>query len=185
MGYTNAEVAEFFRSTGQRLLDRMSGLGDEEWSWRPIADDEKVTVRWRLDHIAEAVGGQRNWDWLGANPADAPKLSPADSALAAIATVKVVLDQFIGLIRRPGIDLDQPIGPVGGLYGDEPRRALVLHTADELIHHAAVGTPSGPLRRSLNDRQTNCSRAGPGGCGLWAIPEAPAVSGARSDGTQP
>ncbi|QGN35354.1 DinB family protein [Microlunatus sp. Gsoil 973] len=137
VGYPNKDVAELFEQTGQRLVDRMAGLTDDEWIWRPISDDEKVTVRWRLDHIAEAVGGRRNWEWVGAPASDAPKLSPAESARTAVKTAQSVMDEFVALIRRPDLDLDQPIGPIAGPYGDVPRRGLVLHTLDELIHHAA------------------------------------------------
>ncbi|SDS75378.1 DinB family protein [Microlunatus soli] len=137
MGYPNEDVAELFEQTSRRLVDRMTGLTDDEWRWQPISDDEKLTIRWRLDHIAEAVGGRRNWEWLGAEPSDALELSPADSAAAAVATAERVVDEFVRLIRRPDIDLDQPIGPIAGQYGDAARRGLVLHTLDELIHHAA------------------------------------------------
>jgi len=137
MAYPTEDIAEMFEQTCQRLVDRMAGLTDDEWRWQPISDDERVTVRWRLDHIAGAVGGQRNWEWLGADVSDAPRLSPSDSATAAVTTAESAVDAFVGLIRRSDIDLDLPIGPVAGPYGDVPRRGLVLHTADELIHHAA------------------------------------------------
>lgn len=137
MAYTDDEVAGLIRQTGRRLLDRMQGLEDDEWSWQPIAGDDRVTIRWRLDHFADAVGGQRNWVWLGADAADAPELVPATSAQQAVEVAALVIDSFVELINRPDIDLGQPIGAVGGPYGDEPRRGLVLHTADELIHHAA------------------------------------------------
>ncbi|HEY9293245.1 MAG TPA: DinB family protein [Microlunatus sp.] len=137
MAYPNEDVAELFEQTSQRLIDRMADLSDDEWMWQPISDDPKVTVRWRLDHIAGAVGGQRNWEWLGSDAAEAPELSPAGSAKEALTTVQHVVDEFAALIRQPEINLDQPIGPVAGPYGDVPRRGLVLHTVDELIHHAA------------------------------------------------
>ncbi|QDP97269.1 DinB family protein [Microlunatus elymi] len=135
MSYPRADVRELFEQATKRLLDRMDGLTDDEWAWRPVPEDDELTIRWRLDHIADAVGGQRNWQWLGAS--DAPELVPADSAAMAIATVRDVVDRFIALTNRPEIDLDQPIGPIGGFYAEHPRRALVLHTVDELIHHAA------------------------------------------------
>ena len=87
MGYPDEDVAELFEQTCRLLLERMGGVDDREWAWQPIAGDEKVTIRWRLDHIAEAVGGARNWEWLDARPTDAPRLSPADSAEDALATV--------------------------------------------------------------------------------------------------
>lgn len=137
MAYPDEEVAELFEQVCQRLVDRMTDLSNDEWVWQPIADNDKMTVRWRLDHIAEAVGGRRNWEWLGSPAADAPKLAPSDSAEVAVATAQDAVDQFVALIRRPDIDLDQSIGPIGGRYGNDPRRGLVLHTLDELIHHAA------------------------------------------------
>lgn len=137
MGYADAEVAGLITQAGQRLLDRMRGLDDDEWSWQPIAHDDKVTIRWRLDHFADAVGGQRNWTWLGASASDAPEFLLATTAQHAIQTASLVVDRFVELINRPDVDLDQPIGVIGGIYGQDLRRGLVLHTLDELIHHAA------------------------------------------------
>jgi hypothetical protein len=128
----------------------MNGLGDDEWSWRPIPQDGRITIRWRLDHIAEAVGGQRNWEWLGVSADEAPKLYPADSAQTAVANVAMVVDRFSELISGPDSDLDQLIGPVAGPYAEDPRSGLVLHTLDELIHHAAEAA----LLRDLYDARS-------------------------------
>lgn len=137
MSDAHADIVELIRYAGQRLTDRMGGLTDKEWSWRPIGQDEKMTIRWRLDHIAEAVGLERNWVWLGASGSDAPRLTAADSAEAAIAAVESTLQQFIALSESLGEDLDLPCGPAAGPYAEASRRSLVLHAADELIHHAA------------------------------------------------
>lgn len=151
MAYPNEHVTELFEQTSQRLIARMADLSDDEWMWQPIFDDPKVTVRWRLDHIAEAVGGQRNWEWLGAGADDAPRLSPAVSAKEAVATVQHVVDEFVALTRQPDVDLDQPIGPVAGPYGNVARRGLVLHTVDKLIHHAAESALIRDLYAAVND----------------------------------
>lgn len=113
MAYPDEDVAELFEQACHGLVDRTAGLTDDEWARQPIADDEKVTVRWRLDHLAEAVGGKRNWEWLGLRAADASRLSPAASE-AAVAGAQDVVGQFVALIRRPDIDLDRPIGPIAG-----------------------------------------------------------------------
>lgn len=135
MGYSEGEIIGLLNYAAQRLFGRMNGLTDDEWAWQPIAEDERITVRWRLDHIAQAVGGERNWIWMGADAAEAPNRSPAGSAQVAVATVRKAIDLFVALTE--GVDLSASIGPIGGRYATEPRRSLVLHTTDELIHHAA------------------------------------------------
>jgi hypothetical protein len=40
----------------ERLRDRLQGLTDEEWMWQPTADD-RITLRWRLEHVAAFPGG--------------------------------------------------------------------------------------------------------------------------------
>jgi hypothetical protein len=133
----DADVLELVGNAGQRLLNRMSGLTDDEWAWQPIAGDAKVTIRWRLDHIAQALGEQRNWVWLGAPAEAAPQFSSADSANAAVASVELMLERFSALVRRADAGLGSAIGTVAGPYGDASRQSLVLHVADELIHHSA------------------------------------------------
>lgn len=148
------DLVELIEHVTSRLVDRMGGLDDEEWSWVPIPTDPDVTIRWRLDHILDTLVEERNWTWLGFDvpeqPAAAPVPAPAPvtaagagataSAATASAAVRAVHDAaavFAGLVRALGDDADRPIGPLAGPYGAATRRSFVLHVVDELIHHAA------------------------------------------------
>ncbi|ROS75720.1 putative damage-inducible protein DinB [Curtobacterium sp. PhB130] len=131
------DIVELVEYASQRLADRMATLDDDEWAWEPIPGNAEVTIRWRLDHIAEMLGEERNWAWLGADVAGAPMLTPATSAAAALAAVELATDRFVELARGLGDAADEPIGAVAGPYGDSSKRSLVLHVVDELIHHAA------------------------------------------------
>ncbi|MGJ6979156.1 DinB family protein [Aestuariimicrobium soli] len=137
MTYEQAEIDGAVEAVNDRLADRLSGLTDHEWAWQPIPGADEVTLRWRLDHIVDAVAGERNWAWLGAEAGSAPAIAPADSAATAVANVAAACAAFLALVRDEAIDLDAAIGPVGGPHSEEPRRALVLHTLDEFTHHAA------------------------------------------------
>jgi hypothetical protein len=87
------------------------------------------------------LGAARNATWLGLAapplPFDAGPPHPADGATAlahldgAYAAWSAVLDAVTE------VGLWQPIGAIGGRYGDSTRVAFVLHELDELIHHAA------------------------------------------------
>jgi hypothetical protein len=131
------DVAGLLEYASTRLQDRMAGLTDAEWAWQPVAGDALVTIRWRLDHIAEALGEGRNWEWLGADPSDAPTLAPAASADAAVATVADATARVAALARGLGADSAEPLGAVAGPYGEDSRLSFVLHVVDELVHHAA------------------------------------------------
>jgi hypothetical protein len=37
------------------VFGRLEGLTDEEWAWCPTPDD-RVSIRWRLEHIATPPG---------------------------------------------------------------------------------------------------------------------------------
>jgi hypothetical protein len=49
------DLVETFRYVADRLVARLAGLTDDEWAWAPIASDDRVTIRWRLDHIASTL----------------------------------------------------------------------------------------------------------------------------------
>ena len=52
----------------QRFRRRTAGLGDAELRWRPVAD-ERLSLSWRLRHIADLLWEDRNAAWLGVEPA--------------------------------------------------------------------------------------------------------------------
>jgi hypothetical protein len=129
-----SDLLELFDFAYGRLAGRMEGLTDEEWAWCPTADD-RVSIRWRLAHIADMLAEDRNWRWLGASPPPR-STGPAESASGALAAVAEAFAAWRDLLAAVP-DLSAPIGPAAGRYGDATRYSFTLHIADELIHHAA------------------------------------------------
>lgn len=128
------DILDLFDYAWQRFRDRMAGLGDDEWRWQPTKDDD-LSLRWRLAHIANLLGEDRNGPWLGL-PAQPTDDTVADSAAAALAKADLAYARWRDQLASAG-DLAQPIGAVAGPYGDGTRRSYALHTVDELIHHTA------------------------------------------------
>jgi len=131
------DVVALFEYATTRLLDRVAGLTDDEWAWEPIGDEPRVSIRWRLDHIAETLDEPRNREFLGAGPSDEAAPVPAASADAAVAAVCEAAARFAALARGLGDSASEPLGPVAGPYGADSRLSFVLHVVDELVHHAA------------------------------------------------
>lgn len=145
----------------QRLVDRLDGLGDDEYLWEPVpgcwtirpsesgtawvADGEWpppapapiTTIAWRLAHIT--VNEDRFRPWLGL-PARSgrPPIPLAPTAAGAVALVKITMaDRHDDLMELTDAELWEKIGPIGGPFGDGTRVSWVLHVLDEVIHHAA------------------------------------------------
>ena len=156
------ELLELSDRAWQRLADRVAGLTDDEYLWEPVPgcwtvrpdpadpagawtadfrwpppDPPPVTtIGWRLAHL---VTDDRFRVWLGL-PAVAGRPTPtvprsAADAVEAVATTAA--QRRSDLLEMTDADLWQPIGPVGGPYGDGTRVSWVLHTLDEAIHHGA------------------------------------------------
>jgi hypothetical protein len=123
----------------ERFRARVDGLTDDELAWRPAPAAPELSIVWRMAHLVVVLGEQRNWRWLGREPSgpevEHVEAATADEALAAVdaawAAWKALADSL------SDEELAQPIGPVGGWFAGEERAALVLHIADELVHHAA------------------------------------------------
>lgn len=49
-----------------RLRGRVQGLTDDEYRGTPAAG--VATIEWRVTHIADTLGEERNWRWLGRGP---------------------------------------------------------------------------------------------------------------------
>jgi hypothetical protein len=93
----------------------MTGLTDDEWSGCSIDADNKVCIRWRLDHLTNMFTEPRSSAWLGCTPSDRPS--------------------------RAGAESGAQIGSAAGQFGEATRHSFVLHIADELIHPlAGAGT---------------------------------------------
>jgi hypothetical protein len=130
------DLRELFSFVWDRLDRRMDGLTDAEWLWCPTADD-RISLRWRLEHITAFLSEPRNWQWLGLEP-PAVESGPAPSSAAdALMAADRAFVAWQELLSKPDIELTAPIGAPAGPYGQATRRSFVLHLADELIHHGA------------------------------------------------
>jgi DinB superfamily len=131
------DLIELFDYVYGRLAGRLEGLGDDEWAWCPTPDD-RVSLRWRLQHITEMLSEDRNWRWLRAPMAPPPAVPHAETAAAAVAGLGAAFAAWRALLGAlSDAELAEPIGAAAGDYGDATRRSFVLHIADELIHHSA------------------------------------------------
>lgn len=135
MAQEQQDLVDLFDAVWTRFARRVEGLGDDEWAWCPTAD-ERVGLRWRLEHLRELLAQERNGTWLGA-PGRHVEPAPAASAAAALTAVQAAYAGWRDLVRRPDLDLGAPVGPAAGRYSAATRRSFVLHVADELVHHTA------------------------------------------------
>jgi hypothetical protein len=130
------DLVELFDYVWQRFRQRMDGLTDDEWRWRPTADD-RITLRWRLDHITRTLSEERVGPWLGL-PAATPVEPAAGSAAQALANVEAAYRVWRGKLgETTDASLGAAIGAAAGRYGDASRYSFALHIVDELVHHAA------------------------------------------------
>ena len=145
-----------------RLIDRLVGLTDEEYSWQPVAgswgieltDDGRhrvhsllprpdpapvTTIGWRICHIGDTLREERNWRWLDREPVlrDAYIDHPATAAggTAYLREAYAAWAELVGSLADD--ELFEPLGPVAGPFSDDPKAAFVVHILDELIHHGA------------------------------------------------
>jgi len=120
-----------------RFRDRMAGLDDQEWAWTPVAGDDRVSIRWRLDHLADLLTEDRNASWLGLprGPQRGAPVAAPDGA-TAVDAVRAGFAHWRGLLRQAD---DEALGrPIGfGPYAASSRYSFALHLADEMIHHTA------------------------------------------------
>ncbi len=136
MPTSSDDILDLFDEAWERLRNRMTGLTDDEWQWQPTRDD-RISLRWRLHHIAEFLREDRNSAWLGLPPEAVTDTTPTDAA-TALAEVDAAYARWRGQLAGVGEEsLAQPIGPVAGPYAESTRRSFALHIADELIHHGA------------------------------------------------
>jgi hypothetical protein len=136
MKSTQDDLVDLFDFVWNRLEGRMHGLTDVEWSWCPTSD-ERISLRWRLGHIANFLTESRNWQWLGSVRPGEVKKDESSTSAAALAALTESFAAWRALLADPDVDLAVPIGAPAGRYGQATRRSFVLHIADELIHHSA------------------------------------------------
>jgi hypothetical protein len=143
----------------ERHRARIVGLTDDEYWWQPApncltverghrgplvtggppTDGPLTTVAWRMCHIGDGLRSERTWRWLGREP----ELFDADirHPMGAAAAIEYVDESWAAWQRLMASvtpqELWEPIGPVGGIYGESERIGLVIHLMDEFIHHSA------------------------------------------------
>lgn len=164
MGSTATSVTRTFDYVWDRLLARISGLGDEEYRWEPVrgcwslrqGGDGRwlldgdggggpppepipvTTIVWRLGHIGGTMGGFARMRF-----GDGQRLTNADLAVPPHATEiqAFLLDHYRlwmdGLLALPEAVWFQPLGDAFGSYAEANTLDLALHVMDELIHHSA------------------------------------------------
>jgi len=126
-----------FEYAFDRLRARLAGLTDDEYRWEPAPSVPPIA--WRLTHIGDLLRAERNWTWMGREPLlrDVDIEHPSDAA-TAIAYVEAGYAAWDALVDElEAADLWRPLDDVAGQYAGEPIIALIMHTLDELIHHAA------------------------------------------------
>lgn len=155
---TAEELVVLLEYVHQRLDDRIDGLAEREYLWEPApgcwsvreGDDgvERVdlqpgdpdpapltTIAWRLWHITYALRGYSDQLFENKNGGGREWTT---SPIAAIALLDTEWDRFVGHVARlDQAALERPLGPAFGPYAEDSVHALVLHAADEVIHHSA------------------------------------------------
>ncbi len=126
-----------------RLRGRVQGLTDDEYRWAPAPGVS--TIEWRLTHIADTLGEERNWLWLGHEPLAVGAVDAVDgdadeppTAAGGLARLESAYGAWVALVGS--IDAEavfRPLGPTAGPYRDDLVISFVMHIFDELVHHAA------------------------------------------------
>jgi hypothetical protein len=154
MTYVQDHLIDLSDFAMQRLRNRVEGLTDDEYFWRPVANsiaDAKAewpesevppftTISWRLHHIiVDVLLAERTATWLGLRPepGDVPAVEPENAATAVKAldhAAKVWRSRLSSVDDR---SLALQMGEIAGYYADGTRFSFALHILDELIHHGA------------------------------------------------
>ena len=160
----STSVIEAFEYVHERTVDRIRGMGDEEYFWEPVEgcwslrqnecgrwllDGEGgggptpdpvpvTTVAWRLGHIGGTVGGFARMRF-----GDGRRLTSEDLDVPRSATeVGPFLDGHMetwlsGLRGLDEADWSEPLGESFGAYARSTTLDLAMHVFDEVVHHAA------------------------------------------------
>jgi hypothetical protein len=159
MKSTTAELLALLDYVHDRLVGRLEGISEEEFTWEPVAGCWSVragedgvfraekaypepepapfcTIAWRVWHI----GGDcllsysdRFWEGVDRDVREWP-----GGSKEALAEMDKEWDRFRGHVAEMDeAALARPLGPAGGPYANDSYHALVLHALDEVIHHGA------------------------------------------------
>lgn len=160
-GSVKHELLALSRTAWNRLRARLDGLTDDEYLWEPVAGcwsirprDSGVfrpdlsglppdpppftTIAWRIAHITDILGQERNATWLGLEPEAPDDLTAeptADRALARLEQSNERWERYLAAVTDEA--LERTLGPIAGPYADSTGVGFVLHELDELIHHGA------------------------------------------------
>jgi DinB superfamily len=153
------ELIELDRHVWDRTRHRLDGLDDAEWAWEPAPGCWSVrrnpdgtwavdggdapdpppltTLSWRLVHLADCYGSDRNPQWLRIETPPLEVTVPTGAA-DALRLLEESHDRWSTVLA--GLDdeaLAQPLGRRAGFLARSTRMAFVLHQLDEVIHHGA------------------------------------------------
>ncbi len=175
---TTRELVVLLEYAHERLQGRLEGMSEHEYLWEPVpgcwsvrrgedgverADLERgeaepaplTTIAWRLWHISDDLSGFSARTFEGETErGPAPSRDWTSSAAAAVALVDTEWDRFVGHVGKLDQEgLDRPLGPAFGPYAQDSVLALVLHVADEVIHHGAEVALMRDLYRATGGRE--------------------------------
>jgi hypothetical protein len=163
-GSVKEELVALSRTAWTRLRERLDGLDDDEYLWEPVPgcwtirprDDGGAwrpdfsilppdpppftTIAWRVAHITDILGQERNATWLGLEPEAPDDLTAEPTAARALGRLDRAHDRWERYLGADALTDDvlwEQVGPIGGQYAEMTRTAFVLHEIDELIHHGA------------------------------------------------
>jgi len=145
-----------------RTWHRLTGLGDAEYFWEPVAGCWSVrltsgsapsadwepstavppftTIAWRLWHLTGCYGADRNELWLRgtSDGTGEERCAPREAASTALEALNAAHGWWRTLLAGlPEQVLEEPLGRAAGPYAEQSRTAFVLHQLDEQIHHGA------------------------------------------------
>ena len=147
------------------LRPRLDGLTDDEYFWEPVANCWSVrrgkdgvfrqdgdghgtggppkvapvtTLAWRIVHVATAMSSRTHTFFHKAGTGDMfdPSHFPAElpgTAAAALGFLDLHYREWHEAIAEA--DLEQPLGPQGAFFAEEPMIALIVHINREVMHH--------------------------------------------------
>lgn len=150
-----------FEFAAARFVDRLVGLGDDEYFFEPVAGCWSVretepghwtidgvagaqdpapvtTIAWRMTHLAgHVLGGFATWLCDGGSPYGGDVDVP-HAASAAVSLLERNWSRWLAGMRALDVEgWRAPLGPQFGPYADESTHSLALHVFDEFVHHAA------------------------------------------------
>jgi hypothetical protein len=142
------------------LVQRLEGLGNDEFRWEPApdcwtvrhaadgcwyadrADDDPdpapvTTIAWRSWHIAVDALDSYSSRLFGTTGTGFDGAEWVGDATAAAALLAAAWTVFRAGVADWGDDLFEALGPDWGPFAEHSRLALVLHAQREVIHHGA------------------------------------------------